>query len=126
MSEFRLIIILIIFCIWETVCSQDTGYSQHKSDSLKLSARSKLLPMNNDSIFFFTVCGSFLIPANAQKQLKIAHAKGFKKALVRNFGGSEYYSVVLDSSGVESVATQLKLSAERKGINCFIKSFTLN
>ncbi len=53
-----------------------------------------------DSNRCFIIAGSFLIPQNAENQLKIIKNKGFKKAFKYNFPQSEYYSVVVDTFNV--------------------------
>jgi len=45
----------------------------------------------------FIISGSFLIPQNADNQLKILKNQGFNKAYKYNFPQTEYYSVVVDS-----------------------------
>ncbi|MBK6861124.1 MAG: hypothetical protein IPK91_01960 [Saprospiraceae bacterium] len=50
-----------------------------------------------DSNRCFIIAGSFLIPQNADNQLKMIKNKGFNKAFKYNFPQSEYYSVVVDT-----------------------------
>lgn len=80
--------------------------------------------MHTPSVVYYTICGSFIVPDNAKKQLKALQKIGYSAAYIRNFNESEFYSLVIDSSSVESTMESLKIYTKQKGINCFVKAYS--
>ena len=70
----------------------------------------------------FLISGSFLIPQNADNQLKNLKNRGFKKAYTYNFPQTEYYSVVVDTFNSEDTLHKILIDELlRSKQNYFIK-----
>lgn len=69
----------------------------------------------------YVICGSFLVPRNAEKQLAKLKKSGFTKTYIHNFPESEYYSVVVDTFVEDNSIKPLIIELSTHKYDYFIK-----
>lgn len=88
---------------------------------LKISPNQVLIPQQNASKQFFVISGSFIVHQNAVKKAALLKRAGYKKASIKIFPESEFYSIVVDSFSTELEALELKQHLSNKKFESFIK-----
>jgi len=105
-----------------TKATESKASSSPKAETKKKVEAKSTKTSASNSAGFYVVSGSFIVPAHADEQVAKLKKMGYKGAMKKVFGSSEYYSAVVGQYASRQEADKIVSKLNAKGEKAFLKA----